>query len=205
MESKKSQLNDIKIEKDTSLSNLDEIFSFLYGLKEKIVEYCRKIQDVLEKNNFNEELQQFLGAVHGFLDDLSLFLKVIGVVEGKVRGELFGEKKVKPATPTEEHRIMAKLGQLSKEYVQMEKEKDQIADFTKLELLNRSETVGSTYEPEFLVEEILRGIGYVKNTPKIYSDIQEAYDVVVGKDPNINEEQKEKVKEILKKYGYNVK
>jgi len=191
--------SNVVLDVDT-LSNLDEVFAFIYGLKEQIVSNCKKIEEVLENKGFDKELQQFLGATHGFLNDLDLFLRIVSIVEGKVKGE----ERVK-LTPEEEKQVMAKLAQLDKEYQSLKKEKDLTADFTKLELLDRKDTVGSTYDPEFLVEEILRGVGYIGGLPKIFSTVQEAYDVIVSRDSNISEAQKENVKELLKKHGYTVK
>jgi len=202
---KKSQVSN-KIVLDTApLPNLDEVFAFLYGLREQVISNCKRVEEVLEKAGFDKELQQFLGAVHGFLDDLDLFLKTVSIVEGKVKGEMISEERGVKPTPGEEKQIMARLAQLDKEYQELEKEKDLTADFTKLELLDRKDTVGSTYDPEFLVEEILRGVGYIGGLSKIFNTVQEAYDVIVGRDPNISETQKEKIKELLKKHGYTVK
>jgi len=73
-------------------------------------------------------------------------------------------------------------------------------------LLDRNKTVGSTYDPVFLFEEILRSTGgYIANQKGIYPDVQTAFDEIVKKDPNISEKQKKQVIQLLAKEGHTVK
>lgn len=199
--------------KKDAITNVEDLFSYFYGLKEEVLEKGTEIQDYLEENNLDKELQQYLGILHGFLDDIDSFLKSLSVTEGKIKGILRTEEVAQ--TPEEVKVAQKKIAQVSGEEEKQEeldkrfkyngpiKPGDRI---TTLPSLDRSKTTGSQYDPVFLFEEILRSTGgYVRNQKGIYPDIQTAFDEIVKKDPNISEKQKERVVQLLAKAGHTVK
>jgi len=75
------------LEKD-AITDTEALFSYFYSLKEEILKKGMEIQDYLKENNLDKELQQYLGILHGFLDDVDSFLKSLSIIEGKVKGAL---------------------------------------------------------------------------------------------------------------------
>ncbi|HRT03360.1 MAG TPA: hypothetical protein P5513_05430 [Candidatus Diapherotrites archaeon] len=202
-----------ELEKTEGSSNIEDLFGYFYGLKEEILKKGTELQDYLKSPALDKELQQYLGILHGFLDDVDSFLKSLSIIEGKVKGALITEDVVK--TSEEIKSAKKKIAQVSGEE-DKEEELDKKFKYdgpikpgdriTTLPPLDRSKTVGSQYDPVFLVEEILRSTGgYVCNHKGIYSDVQTAFDEIIKKDPNISAKQKEKVVQLLAKEGHIVK
>ena len=84
-------------------------------------------------------------------------------------------------------------------------DKDMNKEHSIIRTLDRSKTVGSQYDPSFLAEECIRMTRGGYTIGAVYNSIQEAYDGVIGKDPNISAYQKNTVKNILASMGYVVK
>ncbi|HRS26471.1 MAG TPA: hypothetical protein P5140_08035 [Methanofastidiosum sp.] len=189
---------------------VEDIFGFFYGLKDLITEKSEELQELLESQHLLNEAREFTGAYYGLLSDVDHFLDVVNRVEGKlgpvkeISEEIPGEEITIPITREalvsgeDEHEELLdkKLG--SNEKI---KPGDRI---TTLPPLDRKDSVGSQYDPEFLAEECVRLVSHGERIGGVYTSVKEAFEELVKKDVNLNKSQIEKTRAILKSWGFTV-
>lgn len=202
-------------------ASMSDFFGYFKGLKENALDSITNLQNYLASIGVDDQVtQEFLGAGHGFLNDIDRFLSTINIIEGKAKGTLLRKKlevAQEPQIATTPQEVIAAKKRIAQVSGEEDKEKDldkklkstgEIKPGDKVHLttmLERSESVGSQYDPVFLAEDIVRRTrgGNALGSP--YQTCQEAYDNEIEKDKNISKKQKESVKAELANLGYPVK
>ena len=62
----------------------EDLLGYFNGLREVILERSRQFQDLLDANECTEEVEEFKGLVHGFLEEVGRFVESVNRLEGKV-------------------------------------------------------------------------------------------------------------------------
>jgi len=177
---------------------IEDIFGFFNGLQEEIYDKAQQLQSLLEEKGDESLVKEFAGAYYGFLNDVEHFIQAVNRVEGKL-GVVESE-----GSTTVVSRIAGVAGEDNEFELKIDEKIKPGNRITTLPLLERKDTVGSPYDPEFLAEECIRLARGGHAIGASYASVKEAFEALVEKDKNLSKKQVEAVKTILSKMGYKV-